>query len=63
MRAHTFVLLTTPLVWVRIRTSVANSPGMTQSLWVSVFDFRALGVALQSPGYGANCSCMKKTVT
>jgi len=30
---------------------VSNSPGLTQSLWVSAFDLQAPGVALQSLGY------------
>jgi len=42
-------------------TSAANCPGLTRSLRVSAFDLRALSVVLQSPGYGANCSCVKQT--
>ena len=40
--------------------SVANFPGLTRRLLVSVFNLRAPGVALQSPGYGVSCICMKK---
>ena len=40
--------------------SVVNSLSLTQSLQVSGFDLRAPGITLQSPVYGANCSCVKK---
>ena len=43
-------------------SSVANSPGLTQSFRVSAFDLQALGVTLQSPGFAANCSCMNKNI-
>jgi len=44
---------------ISVPRSVANSPGLTRSLRVLAFNLQASGVALQSPGYGENCSCMK----
>jgi len=58
-----FLSITPLCFFLSLLSSVANSPGLIWSVRVSDFDLRTPGVALQSPVYGTNYSCAKKTLS